>query len=172
MVPRRRPVAADGSPRTDARMPPSRKARPEPPVWRPLAGFRVLVADDARGTRRLYEAALANAGAEVTTVADGDEAVAAWSAAAGDAPFVAAVLDFVMPGRDGAEVAAVLRAAGFRGAIVGVSAELSEADAGRWLEAGCDEVLAKGVSLAGLVARVAAAGGRRGEAEPPPGRPR
>lgn len=145
-------------------MPPSPKARPEPPSWRPLVGLRVLLADDARGTRRLYEAALENAGADVTTVRDGAEAVRTWEEAlASRVPFAAAVLDFVMPEMDGIAVAATLRAAGFHGAIVGVSADLSEGDARRWLDAGCDEVLAKGVSMEGLVARVAAARRHRGD---------
>ena len=132
-------------------------SRPEhPPAWQPLAGLRVLLADDARGARHLYRTALAKAGAEVETADDGTEAVEAWCVADRDGrPFAAAVLDYVMPGLDGAAVAAALRAAGFRGAVIGLAAQLPPADADRWLAVGCDEILPKGVSLDGLVARVA-----------------
>ncbi|HEX6987379.1 MAG TPA: response regulator [Planctomycetaceae bacterium] len=153
-------------------MPRPVSSRPEPVSWQPLSGLRVLLAEDARGARHLYRVALERAGAEVTTVRGGGEAVLAWESAAADGlPFTAAVLDYVMPEMNGADVAAAIRAAGFRGAVIGISADLPDADAERWLAAGCDEVLPKGGSLEALVARVAArTRGAFGTSDP--GRPR
>lgn len=126
--------------------------------WQPLSACRVLLAEDVAAVRHMYSSALLKAGADVMTVNDGAAAVAACrDAAAEGKPFAAVVLDYVMPVMDGAEVAAALRADGFAGMIVGVTAELNDEQVRRWKSAGCDEVLRKGVSLSGIVARVATA---------------
>jgi polar amino acid transport system substrate-binding protein len=131
---------------------------PEIPDWQPLSSCRVLLAEDVAAVRLMYSSALTKAGADVTTVNDGAAAVAACREAA-DAgrPFAAVLIDYVMPVMDGAEAAAALRADGFTGMIVGVTAELNDDQVRRWKAAGCDEVLRKGVSLSGIVARVATA---------------
>ena len=138
---------------------------PEPSP--PLGGRRVLLADDIPAMRRLYASALTKAGAAVTAVSDGAEAVDAWAESveerrgASGGPFDAVVLDYAMPRLDGGSVAAALRAGGFGGAIVGISAQVIDREVGPWLAAGCDVVLRKGRPLAELVARVGEACERR-----------
>lgn len=124
----------------------------------PLAGLRLLLADDAEALRRLYADAFRKAGAEVVEAEDGAAAVALWQEAGrSDGAFDALVLDFEMPHLNGAGVAAQLRSAGYSGVIVGVSGEVSGDGEDRWLEAGCDKVICKGLSLHDLVSTVAAA---------------
>ena len=128
---------------------------------RPLAGLYLLLADDAGAIRQLYADAFRNAGAEVGEAEDGAAAVALWQTADGSGrPFDVVVLDYAMPMLDGAEVASRLRSLGCSGAIVGVSGEISSEGEDRWLEAGCDKVVCKGLSLPDLVATVAATCGR------------
>lgn len=127
----------------------------------PLAGLFLLLADDAGPIRHLYADAFRRAGAEVVEVEDGTAAFARWQEVAGtDRPFDAVVLDYAMPGLDGADVAARLRDGGFEGAIVGVSGEVTAAEEDRWVAAGCDRVVCKGLAVGELVATVAAACGR------------
>jgi CheY-like chemotaxis protein len=131
----------------------------------PLAGVRVLLADDVAAIRNVYSRALVGAGAAVVTAGDGDDALTLFrEAAEAGTPFDAAVLDYAMPEQDGLEVTTALRRRGFAGAIVGVSAEVGMPETYKWLLAGCDEVLVKGVSLAELVAAVAKALERRNTA--------
>lgn len=128
---------------------------------RPLEGLRILVADDVAAIRHIYSTALSRAGAVVTLAVDGNDALYHWKAALQTGcAFDALVLDYAMPGVDGAYVTAALRDVGFAGPIVGVSAELDSEGAEQWIECGCDEVLEKGISLATLVERVAANAGR------------
>jgi DNA-binding response OmpR family regulator len=135
---------------------------PEIPNWQPLSSCRVLLGEDVAAVRNMYAAALRKEGAQVETAGDGAGVIRACeAAAAAGSPYAAVVLDYVMPGMNGAETTAALRSAGYCGMIVGVSAELSDDEIRRWREAGCDEVLRKGVSLSGLVARVATACSRR-----------
>ncbi len=127
-----------------------------------LSGIRVLLADDVASIRHVYGRALVGAGAAVVTAGDGEDALMLFrEAAEAGSPFDAAVLDYSMPERDGLEVTSALRAGGFGGAVVGVSAELGVPETYRWLLAGCDEVLVKGMSLAELVSAVSSALDRR-----------
>ena len=131
------------------------------PYTRPLDGLHVLIADDAAPILLAYGDILRRAGATVVTADDGTAAVAAFEEAGRtDEPFDAAVLDYAMPGLNGAETAARLRASGFDGAIVGVSAEITGEDEERWFAAGCDRVVCKGLPAEELVAAVATACGR------------
>ena len=123
----------------------------------PLDGCRILLADDIRAMRHIYSSALTTAGAAVTVVEDGVAAVEAYDQAESEWPFDAVVLDYAMPRLDGSRAAAEIRAHGFGGAIVGISAEVRDEQVGPWLAAGCDAVLRKGISLSEFVSRVAKA---------------
>lgn len=68
--------------------------------------LRVLLADDDRDIRAVARLSLKRAGFEVVVVASGEEVV---SAAAASAPDVV-VLDWLLPGMDGLEAMAALRA--------------------------------------------------------------
>ncbi|MBN9519799.1 response regulator transcription factor [bacterium] len=69
--------------------------------------MRILLADDDEVSRLALEAMLAKRGYEVTAVTDGAEA---WAVLEGDDPPRLAVLDWMMPGLDGAEVCRRVRA--------------------------------------------------------------
>lgn len=95
-----------------------RRSKHSEVVSLPLTGLRVVVADDADDLRRLITLILTEAGAEVTAVEDGIEAV---RAARRDRPDVV-VLDCQMPRLDGSEAADQIRRDGCNAAIVGLSA--------------------------------------------------
>lgn len=133
----------------------------EPALARPLTGLRLLLAEDAAVTRRFYEAVLRNAGAEVEVAPDGLSAFRVWEAAAlAGRPIRLAVVDFGMPFLNGAALTAMLRAAGFGGPIVGMTAGVDAAEEALWRGCGCETVLAKNVSAGELVEQVAALWGR------------
>ncbi len=68
--------------------------------------MRVLIAEDDKTSRKLIEATLARDGYEVISASDGDEA---WERLHDeDAPRLA-ILDWMMPGRDGIEICRNLR---------------------------------------------------------------
>jgi len=127
----------------------------------PLAGLRLLVADDAGAIRQLYADALRRAGADVSEAEDGNAAFAVWrEGEEADRSFDALVLDYEMPELDGMALTARLREIGFTGTIVGVSGAVTADEEDRWVAAGCNRVLCKGHSLPDLVSAVAAACGR------------
>jgi two-component system OmpR family response regulator len=125
----------------------------------PLSGLRVLVADDDRIPRRIVASAVARAGGDSIEAEDGAAALALISVA--DAAVDAVVLDFVMPGMDGADLVRALRVLGFSGPVLGYSSSVSEAQQATWVAAGCDEVLPKGCAMTELVTELAAAYRRR-----------
>jgi CheY-like chemotaxis protein len=116
----------------------------------------VLVADDDRVARRIAAAAVESAGGSVVAASDGTEAVRIAAAHS----FDAAVLDFRMPGLDGADVCGTLRAIGFRGPVLGLTSEASAAEIEAWHAAGCADVLIKGASRVTIISRLAEALGR------------
>jgi DNA-binding response OmpR family regulator len=125
----------------------------------PLAGLRVLVVDDDRVPRRIVSAAVMRAGGEPIEAEDGADALAMCSAAG--MAFDAAVIDFMMPGLDGADLASALRSLGFGGPIIGLTGTASDAQQVAWVAAGCDEVLPKGCPITELVVELAASFRRR-----------
>jgi len=68
--------------------------------------MRILIAEDDRADRRLLEARLEKWGYEAMTVGDGDEAAAILT---GEDPPRLAIMDWVMPGRDGPDVCRKVR---------------------------------------------------------------
>lgn len=129
---------------------------PAPVSSRPLAGLRILLAEDSAVTRRMCETALRAAGAAVDAAADGLSAFRTWeSAALTDRPIDIAVVDFGMPYLNGAALTAMLRAAGFGGTIVGMTASVDEAEESLWRGCGCEAVLPKGLPGREFAARVA-----------------
>jgi DNA-binding response OmpR family regulator len=125
----------------------------------PLAGLRVLVVDDDRLPRRFVSAAVSKAGAEPIEADDGTAALELCSAAT--SAFDAVVMDFVMPGLDGADLVQALRAVGFAGPVIGLTGAASDAQTAAWIASGCDEVLPKGCTMTELVTELAAAYRRR-----------
>ena len=115
--------------------------------------MKILVADDDPISRRLVTSLVASWGHEAVPVSDGAEAWAALQAATG--PLVA-ILDWMMPGVDGAELCRRLRASP---RLVGSYVILltSRADAAstvEGLDAGADDLLAKPFDRMELKARL------------------
>jgi two-component system response regulator MprA len=114
--------------------------------------MHLLVVDDDAAVREALALVLGLDGFEVTTAADGREAMHTLSAGRPDA----VVLDVLMPGVDGLEVCRRIRATGDRTPVLMLTArtEVSERVAG--LDAGADDYLAKPFVREELIARVRA----------------
>ncbi len=128
-----------------------------------LDGMQVLLAEDDADCRWLTSRVLESAGARVTEVGDGASAVAA---ARDGAAFDLILLDGHMPGMDGLEAARALRAAGYRGPILALTASgRHRAEAAR--AAGCDGCLDKALEPDELIAALARHARRRNPAASP-----
>ncbi|OFV84768.1 MAG: hypothetical protein A2W26_10670 [Acidobacteria bacterium RBG_16_64_8] len=117
----------------------------------PAASIRILVVDDDENLRRLIAAYLGSEGYEVQEAADGHSALAVTETE--DPQLV--VLDLMLPGISGLEVARRIRA-GRTTPILMLTARGSEEDVLRGFEAGADDYLVKPFSPKVLVARVRA----------------
>ena len=113
---------------------------------------RVLVVDDDERIAASVRRALDYAGYDVSVAHDGPAAVAA--AGSGDPDLI--VLDVMMPGYDGLEVARRLRRAGNNTPILMLTARTSVPDRVDGLEAGADDYLIKPFAHDELLARVRA----------------
>src|SRR5437867_909744 len=119
--------------------------RPEPSAdERQALRGRILLAEDGLDARRLLARHLRAAGAEVETAENGLVACElALRAAEAGAPYDLILMDMQMPELDGYAAAARLRAAGYRGPIVALTAHAMEDERARCLGAGCDGFAAK-----------------------------
>jgi DNA-binding response OmpR family regulator len=118
---------------------------------------RVLIVEDDAALRLAMTKALRVAGYEIIVAKTGDEGL---ELALGDPPDVV-LLDVMLPGKNGFEVLAEIRARDPELPIVMITAKGEEADKVRGLELGADEYVVKPVGVAELQARVAAALRRR-----------
>ena len=112
------------------------------------AAPRVLVADDDADILALLAAGLERRGYAVTTATDGSAALALTTAELPDA----LVLDWLMPGLEGAEVCRELRSQAATASIpvVLLTARAAEADRRRALDAGASAYVVKPFSIAEL----------------------
>lgn len=110
---------------------------------------RILLAEDDRTTSRLVAQGLAEAGYAVTPAYTGDTA-----ASLADRPFDLAVLDVMLPGRDGWAVFAELRRLQPLLPVIFLTARDAVPDRVRGLELGADDYLVKPFAFAELLARV------------------
>lgn len=114
--------------------------------------MRVIVAEDDKVSRLRLGAALQHTQLDVTLVADGLEAVAAF--AAGDGPTLL-LLDWVMPGLDGVEVCRRVRAAATAPVyIIFMTARGRQENLLEALEAGADDFVTKPFTVEALLARI------------------
>jgi DNA-binding response OmpR family regulator len=113
---------------------------------------RILVVDDEEHIVQVVRAYLVREGHEVSTAADGDTAL---ERAGTEAPDLI-VLDVMLPRRSGFDVLRRLRATGFEGAVIMLTARDDVIDRVAALEIGADDYVAKPFEPRELVARVGA----------------
>ena len=119
--------------------------------------MRVLIAEDDSISRRMLEAFLVKWGYEVQVATEGEEA---WGVLQGnDAPRLA-VLDWMMPGRDGIDICRSIRQRKGRAYIyiLLLTARGQKEDIVEGLEAGADDYVTKPFDPYELRARLRAAG--------------
>jgi signal transduction histidine kinase/CheY-like chemotaxis protein len=121
------------------------------------AGCHVLVVEDGADNRKLIDRILRRAGALVTLVDNGREAVELASAAwEDDEPFDAILMDMQMPGIDGLTATQALRMRDYPGVIIALTADARAQNRQECLRAGCDEFLPKPIERERLLASIRA----------------
>jgi signal transduction histidine kinase/CheY-like chemotaxis protein len=115
------------------------------------ARIRVLAAEDNPTNQLVLKTLLGQLGIAVHIVADGQEAVAAWSAA----PWDVVLMDIRMPGMDGFAATRAIRAAELaqgrpRTPIIAVTADATSQQAADYMAAGMDGLAPKPIQLAQL----------------------
>ena len=119
----------------------------------PADSLRVLVAEDNPVNQMVLQTLFGAAGVDVVLVDDGEAALAAWTAQ----PWDIVLMDIQMPKMNGIEAARAIRAreaqeGRARTAIIAVTANAMAHQARDYLAAGMDDVVAKPVELAALLA--------------------
>jgi two-component system, OmpR family, alkaline phosphatase synthesis response regulator PhoP len=122
------------------------------PVTNHLPTSRLLLVEDEPGLQLVLSDRLASEGYQVETAADGNVAVAR---AAGE-PFDIIVLDVMLPGRDGFDVARTLRQQGIQTPILMLTARGQVVDRVVGLKLGADDYLTKPFEMIELLARLEA----------------
>jgi PAS domain S-box-containing protein len=132
----------------------------------------VLLAEDGADNRYLVSYLLEKAGAKVTAVENGRLACDRVLAPGPNGetldtnsrgPFDVILMDMQMPVMDGYEATRQLRAAGYMGPIIALTANAMKKDRQKCLDAGCDEYLAKPLDHKQLLETVARYGARQTE---------
>lgn len=125
---------------------------------------RLLIADDEQTILDLLAASLRYAGFDVSTAADGREAL---TKARKDRPD-AMVLDVMMPGLDGFDLVRKLRAEGHDSPVLFLTARDATEDKVRGLTVGGDDYVTKPFSLEEVIARIEALLRRSGKRDDRP----
>ncbi|MCZ7647585.1 MAG: response regulator [Planctomycetota bacterium] len=114
-----------------------------------MRGTRILLAEDNSVNQKLFSIILESAGAHVTAVSNGSEAVRAATAGTPErTPYDLVVMDMHMPEMDGMTATRKLRGEGYAGRIVALTASALDSDRRECLEAGCDAYITKPIDRA------------------------
>ena len=117
---------------------------------------RVLLAEDGEDNQRLIRAILVTAGLDVDMAQDGRVACQkALQSAAEGSPYHLILMDIQMPEVDGYEATRQLRAKGWCGPIIALTAHAMAGDRLKCLEVGCDSYLSKPIEKRSFLATVA-----------------
>lgn len=126
---------------------------PSAPITRsrvgPLTGRSVLLVEDSIDSQRILSALMSLAGARVDIASEGLSAVARFD---GTYHPDLVIMDVQMPGIDGIEATERIRARGFNGRIVALTAAALSSDRDRALKAGCEGFYLKPISRSDLLA--------------------
>jgi len=117
-----------------------------------MSSARVLLVEDEPGLQLALTDRLTSEGYQVETAGDGNTAV---TRAAGE-PFDLIVLDVMLPGRDGFDVARTLRQQGIQTPILMLTARSEVVDRVVGLKLGADDYLTKPFEMIELLARLEA----------------
>ena len=117
----------------------------------PLAGSSFLIVEDDADLRELISRYLADLGAQIETCENGQEAIEATKTSV----FDIILMDMKMPIKNGYETTRELRAKGYVGPIIAITAFANSEDRQRCYQAGCDEYLSKPIDPQHLFATVA-----------------
>lgn len=113
---------------------------------------RILIVEDEKKLLEQLQTGLSREGYEVATTVSGEEGY--YQATTSE--FDAVLLDVMLPGRSGFEILSDLRARGFDGPVLVVTALDAIDDRVRGLDSGADDYLVKPFAFAELVARLQA----------------
>ncbi len=132
-----------------------------------LNGRRILLAEDGPDNRWLIRHILRKAGVDVAVVENGKQAVEATLAAeAKGLPFDLILMDMQMPVMDGYEATRLLRAKGYDGLIVALTAHAMSSDRQECLDAGCNDYATKPINRHNLLTIVVRHPEPRPQAQP------
>ncbi|HEY3930547.1 MAG TPA: response regulator transcription factor [Candidatus Koribacter sp.] len=120
--------------------------------------MRILLVEDEERLLELLRSGLSEEGHSVVTSADGNDALDV--ALSGE--FEAILLDVMLPGLDGFQIAKKLRDAGIKTPILMLTARDSEQDIIKGLDFGADDYITKPFSFSELLARLRAVTRRTG----------
>lgn len=125
--------------------------------------MRILVVEDDNQIAGFIRRGLEEAGYAVDHVADGENAFQM----AINEPYSVAIIDLMLPGRDGLSLIEALRQRGVSTPVLILSARRTVDDRVRGLQTGGDDYLTKPFAFAELLARVQALTRRRNNADEP-----
>ena len=129
-----------------------RAGAPTAPAAGRLSGYRLLLVEDNEDSRFIMHLILENEGATVDEAEDGYSAISAALAAA--TPYDAVLMDMRMPGKDGLASTRELRAKGYTGIVIALTANAYDRDRDDCLAAGMNDFATKPLKIDELVKKI------------------